>query len=427
MLTQAPRGTRDIIPAEIYKWHYIEDMIRKLCNSFGYREIRTPEFEHTELFERGVGDTTDSVQKEMYSFNDKGGRNITLKPEGTSPVVRAYIENKLYADPLPVKLYYITPAFRYERPQAGRLRIHHQFGIEVFGSKHPSVDAEVISVALALYDRLGLKKLSLHINSVGCPHCRKKYNDLLKEYILPKLPNLCSTCNERYEKNPMRILDCKVESCQDELKEAPLIIEHLCQECSEHFNLLQTYLNRLGIDFVVDPGIVRGLDYYTKTAFEIISNEIGAQGTICGGGRYDGLIEEIGGPSSPGIGFGMGIERLLLSIENQGIKIKEPKKFDLYIATIGNEADQMAFEIIYRLRRHDIKVEKDYMDRSLKAQLKYANKIEAKYVLILGEEEVIKGIGILKDMETGEQKNLYISTIEETMVDIFKEGELENV
>ncbi|HHT51145.1 MAG TPA: histidine--tRNA ligase [Eubacteriaceae bacterium] len=427
MLTQAPRGTRDIIPAEIYKWHYIEDMIRKLCNSFGYREIRTPEFEHTELFERGVGDTTDIVQKEMYSFNDKGGRNITLKPEGTSPVVRAYIENKLYADPLPVKLYYITPAFRYERPQAGRLRIHHQFGIEVFGSKHPSVDAEVISVALALYDRLGLKKLSLHINSVGCPHCRKKYNDLLKEYILPKLPNLCSTCNERYEKNPMRILDCKVESCQDELKEAPLIIEHLCQECSEHFNLLQTYLNRLGIDFVVDPGIVRGLDYYTKTAFEIISNEIGAQGTICGGGRYDGLIEEIGGPSSPGIGFGMGIERLLLSIENQGIKIKEPKKFDLYIATIGNEADQMAFEIIYRLRRHDIKVEKDYMDRSLKAQLKYANKIEAKYVLILGEEEVIKGIGILKDMETGEQKNLYISTIEETMVDIFKEGELENV
>jgi len=427
MLTQAPRGTRDIIPAEIYKWHYIEDMIRKLCNSFGYREIRTPEFEHTELFERGVGDTTDIVQKEMYSFNDKGGRNITLKPEGTSPVVRAYIENKLYADPLPVKLYYITPAFRYERPQAGRLRIHHQFGIEVFGSKHPSVDAEVISVALALYDRLGLKKLSLHINSVGCPHCRKKYNDLLKEYILPKLPNLCSTCNERYEKNPMRILDCKVESCQDALKEAPLIIEHLCQECSEHFNLLQTYLNRLGIDFVVDPGIVRGLDYYTKTAFEIISNEIGAQGTICGGGRYDGLIEEIGGPSSPGIGFGMGIERLLLSIENQGIKIKEPKKFDLYIATIGNEADQMAFEIIYRLRRHDIKVEKDYMDRSLKAQLKYANKIEAKYVLILGEEEVIKGIGILKDMETGEQKNLYISTIEETMVDIFKEGELENV
>ena len=370
MLTQAPRGTRDIIPAEIYKWHYIEDMIRKLCNSFGYREIRTPEFEHTELFERGVGDTTDIVQKEMYSFNDKGGRNITLKPEGTSPVVRAYIENKLYADPLPVKLYYITPAFRYERPQAGRLRIHHQFGIEVFGSKHPSVDAEVISVALALYDRLGLKKLSLHINSVGCPHCRKKYNDLLKEYILPKLPNLCSTCNERYEKNPMRILDCKVESCQDELKEAPLIIEHLCQECSEHFNLLQTYLNRLGIDFVVDPGIVRGLDYYTKTAFEIISNEIGAQGTICGGGRYDGLIEEIGGPSSPGIGFGMGIERLLLSIENQGIKIKEPKKFDLYIATIGNEADQMAFEIIYRLRRHDIKVEKDYMDRSLKAQLR---------------------------------------------------------
>ena len=423
MLTKAPRGTRDIIPSEIYKWHFIEDMIRKLCDSFGYKEIRTPEFEHTELFERGVGDTTDIVQKEMYSFQDKGGRNITLKPEGTSPVVRAYIENKLYANALPVKLYYITPAFRYERPQAGRLRIHHQFGIEVFGSQHPSVDAEVISVALALYDRLGLRNLSLHINSVGCPCCREKYNEVLKEYLSAKLPNLCGTCNERYGKNPMRILDCKVESCQNELKNPPLIIDHLCQDCSEHFSLLQKYLNMLGIDFVVDPGIVRGLDYYTKTAFEIISNEIGAQGTICGGGRYDGLIEEVGGPPSPGIGFGMGIERLLLSVENQGIEIKRPRNFDLYIANLGKDADEKAFEIIYRLRKLDIKVEKDYMDRSLKSQLKYANKIGADYVLILGEEEIMKDTAILKEMETGEQKSVSISSIEETMVDILRKGE----
>lgn len=420
MLTKAPRGTKDIIPAEIHKWQFIETTIRDLCDTFGYKEIRTPEFEHTELFERGVGDTTDIVQKEMYSFLDKGGRNITLKPEGTSPVVRAFIENKLYADAQPTKLYYITPAFRYERPQAGRLRIHHQFGIEVFGSQHPSVDAEVISVALALYDKLGLKNLMLHINSVGCPHCRTKYNNILKEYLSTRLPSLCGTCNERYGKNPMRILDCKNESCQNELRDAPLMIDYLCEECSNHFDSLQKYLNKLEIDFVIDPSIVRGLDYYTKTSFEIISKEIGAQGTICGGGRYDGLIEEVGGPPTPGIGFGMGIERLLLSLENQKVPIEYPKNFDLYIATLGKEADEKAFEIIYKLRNIDIKTEKNYMDRSLKAQLKYANKINAKYVLILGEEEIINDTAILKEMITGEQKNINISLIKDIMIDIFR-------
>jgi histidyl-tRNA synthetase len=427
MLTKASRGTKDIIPAEIYKWHFIEKTIRELCDTFGYKEIRTPEFEHTELFERGVGDTTDIVQKEMYSFQDKGGRNITLKPEGTSPVVRAFIENKLYADAQPTKLYYITPAFRYERPQAGRLRIHHQFGIEVFGSQHPSIDAEVISVALALYDKLGLKNLMLHINSVGCPNCRIKYNNILKEYLHTRLSSLCGTCNERYEKNPMRILDCKVESCQNELRDAPLMIDYLCEECSIHFNALQNYLNKLEIDFVIDSSIVRGLDYYTKTAFEIISKEIGAQGTVCGGGRYDGLIEEVGGPPTPGIGFGMGIERLLLSLENQNIPIENPKNFDLYIATLGKEADEKAFQIIYKLRKMDIKAEKNYMDRSLKAQLKYANKINAKYVLILGEEEIINDTAILKDMITGEQKNVNISLIKEIMFDIFGKEEGKNV
>ena len=420
MLTKAPRGTKDIIPAEIYKWHFIEKTIRELCNTFGYKEIRTPEFEHTELFERGVGDTTDIVQKEMYSFQDKGGRDITLKPEGTSPVVRAYIENKLYADAQPTKLYYLTPAFRYERPQAGRLRIHHQFGIEVFGSKHSSVDAEVISVALALYKRLGLKNLMLHINSVGCPNCRSKYNKILKEYLSTRLSSLCNTCNERYEKNPMRILDCKVESCQNELQDVPLMIDYLCKECSNHFNGVQKYLKKLEIDFVIDPNIVRGLDYYTKTAFEIISKEIGSQGTVCGGGRYDGLIEEIGGPPTPGIGFGMGIERLLLSLKNQNIPIDQPKDFDIYIATLGQEADVKAFEIIYELRKIDIKAEKNYMDRSLKSQLKYANKINAKYVLILGEEEISSGTAILKEMITGKQKSVNLSLILDIMIDIFR-------
>lgn len=420
MLIKAPRGTKDVIPEEIYKWHFIEKTIRELCTAFGYKEIRTPEFEYTELFERGVGDTTDIVQKEMYSFQDKSGRNITLKPEGTSPVVRAYIENKLYADAQPTKLYYLTPAFRYERPQAGRLRIHHQFGIEVFGSQDPSVDVEVISVALALYDHLGLENLLLHINSVGCPNCRSKYNDVLKEYLSSKLSNLCATCKQRYEKNPMRILDCKVESCQKELQKAPLMIDYLCEECSNHFDAVQNYLKKLNIEFVVDSSIVRGLDYYTKTAFEIISKEIGARGTVCGGGRYDGLIEEIGGPPTPGIGFGMGLERLLLSLENQDIPIELPKNFDLYIAAIGKKADEKAFEMIYELRKNNIKCEKDYMNRSLKAQLKYANKIKAKYVLILGEEEILKNIAILKDMNTGEQKDVDIPLLKEIIIDIFK-------
>ena len=420
MLTKAPRGTKDILPSEIYKWHFIEKTIRELCETFGYREIRTPEFEHTELFERGIGDTTDVVQKEMYSFQDKGGRNITLKPEGTSPAVRAFVEHKMYAEAQPTKLFYITPAFRYERPQAGRLRIHHQFGIEVFGSQHPSVDAEVISVAMAFYEKLGIKNLELHINSVGCPKCRAEYNKILKEYLSSKLSKLCPTCNTRYERNPMRILDCKVESCQEELRDAPLMVDYLCEECLEHFQSVQNYLKKLNLDFIIDPKIVRGLDYYTKTAFEIITKEIGAQGTVCGGGRYDGLIEEVGGPSTPGIGFGMGIERLLLSLENQGIPIEEPKSFDLFIATLGVNADETAFGLIYSLRKSGIKVEKDFKNRSLKAQLKYANKINAKYVVIIGEEEMERDRAILKDMDTGEQKEINLSTIQETLLDILR-------
>lgn len=420
MLIKAPRGTKDIIPSEVYKWHYIEKVIRDLCNVFGFREIRTPEFEHTELFERGVGDTTDIVQKEMYSFQDKGGRNITLKPEGTSPTVRAFIENKLYADPQPTKLYYMTPAFRYERPQAGRLRIHHQFGIEVFGSQHPSVDAEVISVAMALYDKLGIKNLELHINSVGCPKCRKEYNRILKEHLSSKLSKLCQTCNERYGKNPMRILDCKIEGCKEELKDAPYILEHLCDECSKHFEAVKQYLGTIGLEYSIDPKIVRGLDYYTKTAFEIISNEIGAQGTVCGGGRYDGLVEEIGGPPTPGIGFGMGMERLLLTLDQHNITIPRPNGLDLFIATLGSDADKMAFQLIYQLRRQGIKVDKDVLGRSLKAQLKYANRIQARNVLILGQEELDEGWAIIKHMETGEQKEIHLNNTVDTLLHVIQ-------
>ena len=420
MLIKAPRGTKDIIPSEVYKWHYIEKVIRDLCNVFGFREIRTPEFEHTELFERGVGDTTDIVQKEMYSFQDKGGRNITLKPEGTSPTVRAFIENKLYADPQPTKLYYMTPAFRYERPQAGRLRIHHQFGIEVFGSQHPSVDAEVISVAMALYDKLGIKNLELHINSVGCPKCRNEYNRILKEHLSSKLSKLCQTCNERYGKNPMRILDCKIEGCKEELKDAPYILEHLCDECSIHFETVKQYLGTIGLEYSIDPKIVRGLDYYTKTAFEIISNEIGAQGTVCGGGRYDGLVEEIGGPPTPGIGFGMGMERLLLTLDQHNITIPRQNGLDLFIATLGSDADKMAFQLIYQLRRQGIKVDKDVLGRSLKAQLKYANRIQARNVLILGQEELDEGWAIIKHMETGEQKEIHLNNTVDTLLHVIQ-------
>lgn len=420
MLIKAPRGTKDIIPSEVYKWHYIEKVIRDLCNVFGFREIRTPEFEHTELFERGVGDTTDIVQKEMYSFQDKGGRNITLKPEGTSPTVRAFIENKLYADPQPTKLYYMTPAFRYERPQAGRLRIHHQFGIEVFGSQHPSVDAEVISVAMALYDKLGIKNLELHINSVGCPKCRNEYNRILKEHLSSKLSKLCQTCNERYGKNPMRILDCKIEGCKEELKDAPYILEHLCDECSIHFETVKQYLGTIGLEYSIDPKIVRGLDYYTKTAFEIISNEIGAQGTVCGGGRYDGLVEEIGGPPTPGIGFGMGMERLLLTLDQHNITIPRQNGLDLFIATLGSNADKMAFQLIYQLRRQGIKVDKDVLGRSLKAQLKYANRIQARNVLILGQEELDEGWAIIKHMETGEQKEIHLNNTVDTLLHVIQ-------
>lgn len=415
MLTKAPKGTKDVLSTEVYKWQYVESLFRDICESFGYKEIRTPVFEHTELFERGVGETTDVVQKEMYTFEDKAGRSITLKPEGTAPVVRALIEHKLYSNPMPLKFFYITSCYRYEKPQAGRLREFHQFGIELFGSNHPAVDAEVMVLVNSFYKALGVSSIELNINSIGCPKCRTEYNTKLKSYLENKLDNLCETCKSRYEKNPMRILDCKNEKCQAEILDAPLMIDHLCDECKEHFEKVKEYLELADIKYKVDPKIVRGLDYYTKTAFEFISNEIGSQSTVCGGGRYDKLVEELGGPSIPAVGFGMGIERLLLTLENNGIQIPYGNTLDIFIVTIGEKADKEAFRLLSVLRQNGISADKDYLGRSIKAQFKYSDKLESKYTIVIGDEEVDKGVVTLKDMKTGEQQEIMLSNIIEEL------------
>ncbi|MBA1336821.1 MAG: Histidyl-tRNA synthetase [Firmicutes bacterium] len=401
MLTKAPRGTRDVLPEEVYKWHFVEDMFRQICHRFGYGEMRTPAFEHTELFQRGVGETTDIVQKEMYTFEDRGGRSITLKPEGTAPVVRAFVEHKLYAEAQPSKYYYITPCFRYERPQSGRLRAFHQFGVEVFGSYGASTDAEVIAIAVHFFNRLGLKGLEVRVNSVGCPKCRSEYNRKLKEFLSDKLPDLCKTCNTRYETNPLRIIDCKEEKCRNVINDVPFMLDNLCGECKTHFEELKAYLEIMGIEYTVDPRIVRGLDYYTKTAFEIVSRDIGSQGTVCGGGRYEGLVEECGGPAMPGIGFGLGIERLILTLENQGIGVEKPVGTDIYVANVGERAGKTAFGLVYDLRKAGLGAECDHMNRSLKAQMKYSDKLGARFTMVLGEEEIQEGTARLKNMQSG--------------------------
>ncbi|MBR0575389.1 histidine--tRNA ligase [Proteiniclasticum sp. BAD-10] len=399
MALQAPKGTKDMLPMEAYKWHYIENHLRTIAGEYGFREIRTPMFESTELFQRGVGETTDVVQKEMYTFEDKGGRSMTLKAEGTAPAVRAFVEASLYAEAQPTKLYYFTPVFRYENVQKGRLRQHHQFGIEVFGAAKPSVDAEVISLAMRAFQELGIQGLSLKINSIGHPGCRAEYNAKLKVFLTPHYDELCPLCQDRFHKNPMRILDCKERSCKVIVKDAPLILDNICDECSTHFDTLQKYLQAMGIPYEVDKGIVRGLDYYSKTVFEIVNKDI----TVCGGGRYDYLIEEIGGPAMPAVGFGLGLERLLLSMQDEGIEIPEPSRFDLFIASMGEEAELKAAAMAHVLRARGLKVEIDHMDKKLKAQLKYANKVNARYTMILGEDEIRGETAALKKMDTGEQ------------------------
>ncbi len=405
---QALKGTKDVLPAESHKWHYIENTMRSLCSVFGARELRTPIIEHTELFQRGVGSTTDIVQKEMYTF-EKGDYSITLKPEGTAGMVRAFIENGLFNDPLPQKLYYLnSPTFRYENPQAGRLREHHQFGIEIVGSYAPETDAEVILLALTLFKKLGVHDLMLHINSIGCPECRKEYNAALREYLKGYLGDMCETCRSRFEKNPMRIIDCKEERCKRIVKGAPRTLDYLCEDCRKQFEGVKACLDAAGAEYVVDPDIVRGLDYYTGTVFEIISNRIGAQGAVCAGGRYNGLIEELGGQKIPAVGFGMGMERLLAVMENNNVEFPKPPEVTVYFAAMGEAPRMKAFALTQQLREKGIFAEFDHMERSFKAQFKYANKVGAKYAVALGDEELARGIVRVKCMGDGAETEVAI-------------------
>jgi len=395
---QRPKGTKDMLPQDAYKWHYVENTFKEVASNFSMREIRTPIFEHTDLFSRGVGDTTDVVQKEMYTFNDKGNRSITLKPEGTASAVRAFIENRLFNEAQPTKLFYVTPCFRYENVQKGRLRQFHQCGIEMFGSKEPSIDAEVIAFAMEVLKKLGLNSLRLNINNLGCPKCRPKYNEALKKFLQENYDNLCPTCKERFEKNPMRILDCKERRCNEITKNAPKIIDYVCEECETHFEKVKVYLGLLKIPYEIDPGIVRGLDYYTKTIFEILNDDF----TICGGGRYDGMIAELGGPPMPAIGFAMGIERMIITLEKEGLEIPREDEVALYIGSIGEEAYKKSFILANELRSKGTKVEINHMGRSLKAEMKYANKLGARFTTILGDDELENKQIKLKRMSDGE-------------------------
>ncbi|KEH99482.1 histidine--tRNA ligase [Clostridium botulinum] len=409
MAIQAPKGTKDLLPMDSYKWHYIEGKLKGLASEYALREIRTPIFEHTELFERGVGETTDVVQKEMYTFKDKGDRSITLKAEGTAPAARAFIENGLFNEALPIKMFYFTPVFRYENVQKGRLRQHHQFGVEVFGSSEASVDAEIIGLAMRAFKEFGINNLELNINNIGCPECRKKYNDALREYFKEQYDELCDTCKTRYERNPMRLLDCKNKKCKEIGKNAPVILDYVCDDCKNHFENLKTYLDALSIEYKVNPYIVRGLDYYTKTVFEIINNDI----TVCGGGRYNGLIEEIGGKPTPAVGFGMGIERLILTLGENSIEIPKPQEMDIYVGSMGEKGKIESFKVVNALREKGIKAECDHMNKSVKAQMKYANKIEALYSMIIGDTEIEEGKVNLKRMEDGQQFEVSLNNLDE--------------
>ncbi len=399
-MVNIPKGTKDVLPDESYKWHYVEKVVRDVADKYNAKEIRTPTFEHTELFLRGVGDTTDIVNKEMYTFTDKGDRSITLKPEGTAGVARAFIENGLKNSAMPLKMYYITPVFRYERPQAGRLREHHQFGVEFYGSSSADTDAEVILLAYDILTALNLK-VKLNINSMGCPKCRAEYNKALREFFADKKDRLCETCLTRLEKNPLRILDCKVDTCKETVKDAPKITDFLCDDCREHFEKLKKLLTAAGLEYTVNPLIVRGLDYYTRTVFEFVTDSLGSQGTVCGGGRYDNLIGQLGGGDTPGVGFGMGLERVLMLMEATGVEIPKENSVDIYFATMGEKAYEKAFALSSALRRKGVKCEIDHMERSVKAQFKYSDKIGAKYVATIGDNELEKGEVALKKMSDG--------------------------
>jgi len=413
MLTNAPRGTKDILPDTVGNWNYVEGEIRELCRRFGYSEIRTPIFEHTELFQRGIGEGTDVVDKEMYTFTDRGERSITLRPENTASAVRAYLQNKLYAQSNLVKLFYIGSMFRYDRPQAGRMREFHQFGVEALGEANPAVDAEVILLAMNLLEGLGLKDLELSINSVGCPKCRSKYRTMLQDFFRDKLEDLCEDCRSRFERSPLRILDCKKDSDKPYMADAPKITDCLCEECAEHFAKLKELLTSAGISFTHDPRLVRGLDYYTKTAFEIKYPPLGAQSAVAGGGRYDGLIEEMGGNPTPAVGFATGLERLLLALESQNLLPEKNRSVDAYVVALGETAQTEGFKLLNSLRQQGLSAAMDFAGRSMKAQMKQANKLGAKYSVILGEDEIAEGVVMLRSMEDSSQAKVPMNQVAE--------------
>jgi histidyl-tRNA synthetase len=420
MAFQIPRGTQDILPGEVEKWQYVEKIARDICKRYNYHEIRTPIFEHTELFLRGVGDTTDIVQKEMYTFEDRAGRSMTLRPEGTAPVVRSFVENKMYGNPnQPIKLYYIGPMFRYERPQAGRFRQFVQFGVEAIGSNDPAIDAEVIAMAMELYRSLGLKKLRLVINSLGDVETRKAHRQALIDHFKSRIHELCEDCQVRLEKNPLRILDCKKDRDHELMATAPSILDYLNDESRHYFEKVKAYLTKLGIPFEVDPRLVRGLDYYHHTTFEIMSDAegFGAITTLCGGGRYSGLVQEIGGPETPGIGFALSIERLLAALDAEGITLPISEGIDCYVVAVGEKAKDESVLLVHELRKAGIVADKDYQDRKIKAQLKSADRLNAKFVAILGDDELVKEVINIKEMSTGEQTEVPLHSV----VDYLKE------
>ena len=400
-MIQKPKGTKDILPDEVYKWQYIESKIKDIFANAGMKEIRVPVFEHTELFSRGVGETTDVVQKEMYTFEDKGGRSITLRPEGTAGVVRSYIENGMASQPTPIKLWYEMAMYRYENVQKGRLREFRQIGTEVFGTSSYLADVECIMLGVKIFKELNIPNIKLNLNSIGCPECRRKYQEALREFIRPNLEKYCDTCKTRFEKNPMRILDCKEKKCKEMNQGAPIILDYLCDDCREHFDKVKKMLTDLGVDFEIDAGIVRGLDYYTRTVFEFVSEDDGL--TVLGGGRYDGLVKEVGGQDTPAVGFAMGAERLLEVFERYNKDVAKPKVMDLYVANIGEKANEFATELVLKLRDKGVFVEKDICERSLKAQFKYADKNNAKFVLTLGDDEVETKKAKIKNMQSGEE------------------------
>ena len=426
-INRAVKGTNDILPDDSHRWQFVEGKMLEIAALYGFKEIRVPVFEHTEVFQRSVGDTTDVVQKEMYTFDDKGGRSITLRPELTAGVIRSAIEKGLVNGSLPQKVCYIGGCYRYEKPQAGRLREFHQFGVECIGAAAPSADAEVIALARQVLTEIGVKKISLEINSIGCPECRKAYHAALKEYFSNNVEELCGTCKERLDRNPMRILDCKSPVCSSIAAKAPVVLDYLCDDCREHFEKVKARLTAMGIEFTVNPHIVRGLDYYTRTVFEFVSGDIGAQSTVCGGGRYDGLVSQMGGPQVASLGFGMGIERLMLVLESQNVELPKAKTPDIYIVTMGEAAQIKSAALCAALRQEGLKAETDICNRGMKAQMKYANKIGAKFTVVLGENEISSGKARLRDMEDGTEKEFSIDEIVDELGEAIREKIFKNI